>query len=134
MTLSTGSKNTAHAPESAVRKEYTWEEVQSIVAECYRAGKSYRQIAAEQYNNHISHATIQRVHKGIEPQAPKIREVFGLPDYRQVVLVTPGRIPDGTQVIHARQCSCGQWYVPNHPRRQKCFICSPYRGQKGSNQ
>jgi hypothetical protein len=45
-----------------------------------------------------------------------------------VVIIGGGSVPPGAQVISAQVCACGQWFISNHPRRQKCFICSPYKG------
>jgi len=49
------------------------------------------------------------------------------------VPVTPvnGRpIPAGAQVLMAQFCECGRAFIPNTPKRKKCFICSKYRGKK----
>jgi hypothetical protein len=44
-----------------------------------------------------------------------------------VVIIGGGSVPPGSQVISAQVCECGQWFISNHPRRQKCFICSPFK-------
>jgi len=63
-----------------------------------------------------------------EPKRFDIREKFGLPEESAVVSVN-GRVPGGSITLGAHQCECGQYFISNHPRRQKCFICSPYRGK-----
>jgi hypothetical protein len=62
---------------------------------------------------------------GYEP-GPRIRARLGLPQVANVVVIE-GRVPAGSQAIAAEQCPCGQWFISNHPRRRKCFICSPYK-------
>lgn len=45
-----------------------------------------------------------------------------------------GNVEPGAFVFHkSKRCAnleCQLPFVPNHPRREKCFICSPYRGKK----
>ena len=76
---------------------------------------------------HISKGMAFRiVERHYEPKDIFIRARLGLPNIAQVVPVV-GEIPNGTQAIRADQCACGQWFISNHPRRKKCFKCSPYR-------
>jgi len=65
--------------------------------------------------------------RAYEPKRPDIRRCLGLPIVSTVVVVGGESIPDGAQVYRADVCPCGQWYISNHPRRKRCFICSPYR-------
>ncbi len=51
---------------------------------------------------------------------------LGLPSC-SIVVPMAGDVPRGTLVLYALQCECGAWYISNHPRRHKCFVCSPYR-------
>lgn len=44
-----------------------------------------------------------------------------------VVIIGDGTVPPGAQVISATMCACGQYFISNHPRRHKCFICSPFK-------
>jgi hypothetical protein len=46
------------------------------------------------------------------------------------VIVIEGDVPNGAQVLRATRCVCSQYFISNHPRRKKCFICSPYRKRK----
>lgn len=64
--------------------------------------------------------------------ADKWRVRLGLPIEGRVQVIF-GMVPDGSQVIAADQCECGQWYVSNHPARHKCFICSPFRRRSKSS-
>ncbi len=73
----------------------------------------------------IPFGTLQRIAKdGYIPK--KWYLYFGIPLPANVVAVV-GVIPDGSQALLALQCECGAWYISNHPRRRKCFVCSPYR-------
>lgn len=71
--------------------------------------------------------------KGHYP-GPDICRKVGLPVAAQVVVIGGGDIPPGAQVVSALRCACGQWFVPNHPRRRRCFICSPFRGRQDNQQ
>ena len=62
-----------------------------------------------------------------EPKTPEIRKKLGLPVAVSVIPVS-GEIPPGSQSLGASYCiRCGKPYIPNHPRRRKCFVCSAYR-------
>ena len=120
-----------YAKKSGVRAPYTFKEVIAVIRAKKNAGKSFRQIAKDDYKGLVSHAVIQRVLDGLEPQDPKIREVLGLPAKAATVYVIGGgEIPEGAQVISASMCACGQPYISNHPARKRCFICAPYKGSK----
>jgi len=61
---------------------------------------------------------------------PSIRRRLGLPEFAQVTRVD-GAIPPGTQSRGALYCKdCGGPFIPNHPRRKKCFECSPFKGRR----
>ncbi len=121
-------------PENAAKMgctaPYTFTEVKLHVKALYEQKHSLRRIAREDYGGRISHAVIQRVLESFEPRDVHNREVLGLPAYQFVVVVTGGVIPPGAQVVSAEVCECGQWYIPNHPARKHCFICSPYKRRK----
>ena len=84
--------------------------------------KSWRKVA-QSYG--IFPDTARLIAGGYEP-GKKIRKRLGLPPAASVVVVY-GEVPDGAQVLQAQRCQCGQFFISNHPRRMKCFICSPYR-------
>jgi hypothetical protein len=120
----------AKANKPGCTEPYTMEGVQTIIKALRATNKSYRQIAKEDFGGRINHAVVQRILAGEEPRDPLIRRAVGLADYHQVVVVTGGDVPPGTLVISADQCiECGRYYISNHPRRKKCFICTPYRKQ-----
>lgn len=73
----------------------------------------------------VNKAMARLLANGYNP-GKKIRQILNLPDVAEVVVVF-GVVPNGTQAIKADQCPCGQWFISNHPRRKKCFKCSPYR-------
>lgn len=110
-------------------KTKTFSQVNQFVSELYATKKSFRRIAREDFNGQVSHAVIQRITEGIEPKKPSIRQVLGLPIAKEIIPFA-GEIPNGTQVHQAIRCACGQYYIPNHPRRKSCFTCSPFRGKK----
>jgi hypothetical protein len=136
MNVKTLSNEAARLPENGNKpgctQPYSMTDVQSTIKALRGANKSYRQIAKEHFGGQINHAVVQRILAGEEPKDPKIRRAVGLADYHQVVVVAGGDVPPGTLVISASLCECGQWFISNHPRRKRCFICSPYRKQGGS--
>lgn len=90
---------------------------------------SFRQIADLPEFTGIPPGTLCAIYKG--KSVPKRwRARFGMPDAALVVVVGEAEIPPGTQVATASRCACGQWFVSNHPRRARCFICSPYKGRR----
>ncbi len=95
--------------------------------------QSWRTIADLDEYRGISHFTLSAIAAGREPRKLSIRLRLGWPleSYRVVAVGTA--IPDGTQAHSAQQCKCGQWFISNHPRRVRCFICSPYRGKKAAS-
>lgn len=95
------------------------------------SGLSWSQIAKLPRFEGIPRGTLCRIAKGgYEPQKTEMRQRLGLPPISSVTPVE-GEIPGGSLSIGARQCECGRWFISNSPRRNKCFICSPYRGGKG---
>lgn len=64
------------------------------------------------------------------PVPDKWRPRLDLPPKSKVIVVL-GEVPSGSQCIGADICIlCGRPYVSNHPRRKRCFVCSPYGGKK----
>ncbi len=111
------------ATDMPVRNAYTVLETIKVLRETH--GMSWREISQDTRFGGISFATLNAIYRGRNP-SKKTRAMLGLPDEARVVVVY-GEIPDGTQAIRADRCACGQWYISNHPRRRKCFQCSPYR-------
>ncbi|HMN11816.1 MAG TPA: hypothetical protein PKD55_05770 [Bellilinea sp.] len=103
----------------------TLEHLSYEMREQHKISRSWRKVA-EPYG--IFPDTARLIAKGYEP-GKKIRERLGLPPAASVVVVY-GVVPDGAQVLQAERCQCGQYFIPNHPRRRKCFMCSPYRKRK----
>lgn len=103
------------------------ENIKKAIAAAYLANKSWRKAGA-QFG--ISGALAYRIVKrNYEPKTPAIRLALGLPVSAQVIAVF-SPIPDDTLALSAKRCQCGRWFIPNHPRRKLCFICSPYRRRK----
>ena len=59
----------------------------------------------------------------------RYRQRLGLPVVASVAPVMEP-IPNGAQALFAVRCECGRWYISNHPRRKRCYLCSPYRAAK----
>lgn len=92
--------------------------------EIYQSTHSWRKTGA-QYN--INGSMARMIANGYRP-GKRIRERMGLPPETTVVVIS-GAVPPGSQSIAAKQCACGRWFISNHPRRKRCFICSPYHGK-----
>jgi len=101
----------------------TLEQLSSDIRTRHEETNSWRKAAAP-YG--INAATARLIASGYIPGA-KIRSRLGLAPTATVVVVTGGAVPHGAQVVSASLCSCGQYYISNHPARKKCFMCSPYR-------
>jgi hypothetical protein len=67
------------------------------------------------------------VEEGYVPARARTRSRLGLSPRYAVALIGGGDIPEGTQAIQACSCTCGQYFISNHPRRIHCFICRPFR-------
>ena len=67
---------------------------------------------------------------GYDP-GPRIRRKLGLPLVANVIVIA-GEVPAGSQVLSADRCACGQYFISNHPRRKRCFMCSPYKRRSRS--
>lgn len=87
---------------------------------------SWRTIGAE-YG--ISGAMARLIANGYDP-GKKIRQKLDLPQSAAVIVIN-GKVSDGAQALGEAVCGCGRTFISNHPRRSKCFVCSPYRGKKG---
>jgi hypothetical protein len=99
------------------------EQLSCEIREIHETTQSWQK-AAEPYG--INKAMARLLAMGYNP-GKKIRHKLNLPEMAQVVAME-GEIPDGAQVIKASLCECGQYFISNHPRRKRCFICSPFRG------
>jgi hypothetical protein len=88
-------------------------------------GLTWREIALLERYRGIPAGTLATIAK--TGQAPhKWRRRLGLPDLGRIT-VMEGEAPDGSQALGARQCQCGEFFISNHPRRRKCYVCSPRR-------
>lgn len=67
------------------------------------------------------------VRQGYAPVDEAICARLGLPTRAQVTVVG-GTVAAGAQVLGSQACErCGRAFVSNHPRRRRCFGCSPVR-------
>lgn len=97
----------------------------SDIQQEYDSCRSWRAVGRK-YSLNPSMARL--IARGYHP-GPKISRLLNLPP-RVDVIVVLGEVPPGAQTIAARLCSCGQWFIANHPRRSHCFICRPYKESK----
>lgn len=58
--------------------------------------------------------TVRLIANGYEP-GNKVRKKLGLPPML---------------LVKAMECSCGEYFISNHPRRIHCFICRPFRTRR----
>jgi hypothetical protein len=117
------------AIEDRVKKSgYDYSKIQAYQV-CFLAkhqkGESWRKIAVK-YGLHPNMARL--IANGYEP-GNKIRKKLNLSLIAEVETLDEN-FPDGSQVLGALQCGCGQWFVSNHPKRKKCFFCTPFRPRK----
>ena len=101
----------------------TLDQIYAHIKTGLKSAKSYRTIGRELG---VQPSMVRLLEHGYQP-GNKVRRQLGLPPASEVVSVSGADIPSGTQVIGSRQCACGQWFVPNSPRRQRCYLCSPYK-------
>ncbi len=93
--------------------------------ERHALSQSWR-VAGDAYG--LNPAMARMIAYGYSP-GKKIRGLLGLPAESSVVVMA-GEVPAGSQAVAALQCECGQWFIANHPRRRRCFVCSPYKGRR----
>lgn len=91
----------------------------------------HQETVPERHRDQVSIATVWKIamRPPYEPQDLAIRHILGLNGEAQVQYLD-GRQRPRAQAVGAVPCACGQWYVSNHPRRGRCFVCSPYRGRR----
>lgn len=92
----------------------------------YQQEGTWRNVA-KQYGLHPN--MVRLIAYGHRP-GNKIRKKLNLP-LKSEIESMDGNIPEGSLALGAIACrKCGQSFISNHPRRRKCFICSPYRSRK----
>ena len=92
------------------------------------SGLSWHKIAALDEFRPIPAGTLHKMVK-TGRIGPKWRGRLGLPEQAKVESIN-GSIPDGSVSLGALLCGCGRWFISNHPRRKRCFVCGPYRGKQ----
>lgn len=90
-------------------------------------GKKSWQNIADDYG--INKAMARLIGMGYRP-GKKVSAALRLPASASVYVVGEGAVPDGAQTIRAIQCTCGRWFISNHPRRKRCFLCHPYSSRR----
>ena len=100
------------------------------------AGESYHSIG--QYYGVNKGIIWAILNSDYEPQDNSTRRRLGLPVSPTVNFfkqdewewVRVGMKQVQLQALSVRECECGQYFIPNAPKRRKCFICTPYRSRK----
>jgi hypothetical protein len=91
----------------------------------HEQGESWRKIAMQ----HGLYPNMARlIAQGHEP-GNRIRKKLNLP-LKSEVIPMEKKIPDGSLVLGSQVCECGQTFVSNHPKRRRCFLCTPFRSRK----
>lgn len=67
--------------------------------------------------------TVWNIAHGHDPADPEVRHKLGLPP---IIGSDTGYRPPQTCEVDG----CYNVFVSNHPKRRKCFECSPYRGKE----
>jgi len=102
--------------------------VQDELQWVHRCYQSWRRIALLPAYIPIPAGTLSSIAKtGKVPK--KWRPRLNLPADASVIVMY-GEIKVGSQSLGNEVCACGQPFISNHPRRKKCFMCSPYRGKR----
>ena len=70
------------ATREGVRQAYTFDALQDMLKRLH-ATESLRAISKKLYDGRVSHGTVDRCIKGIEPKDAEIREIMGLPQIVQ---------------------------------------------------
>lgn len=111
-----------------------YEEVQKTLQNLHNDQHlSWRNIAGLPEYEGLNFATISAIARGRDPKSWKIRQQLSLPLPEAKVIMIAGDVPDGSQALTALKCpnkngKCGgQYFIPNHPLRRNCFVCSPVR-------
>jgi len=125
MTHNTKKMISENSPEP--KKFTTLGELKLYLAKLYEK-YSYPKIAIVYKTNP---AVIWRiVNSNYEPKKPETRYNFGLPTSAFVIPVS-GEIEPGAMSLSNRICiKCGKPFIPNSPKREKCFICVLFRKRK----
>ena len=89
------------------------------------SGLSWRSIANLDEYRGIPPGTLNRIAKhGYIPY--KWHYQFGLPGTERITEIAGVIVVPLSQVgASSRECTCGQFFIPNHPKRRRCFTCRP---------
>lgn len=101
-----------------------------------KKGVSWRKVAVElniltEEGNPDPGLAKRIIMDGYIPSRNPTRIRLGLSPKASIVVMGDEIIHDGCQAIYERQCECGQYFIPNHPLRDHCFVCRPFRTRKG---
>ncbi len=87
--------------------------------------KRFQLIFAARHANHESWAKIGKDYK---IHAPTVRLIANGYEPGNKVRKNLGLSP--MLLVKAMECSCGEYFISNHPRRIHCFTCRPFRTRR----
>lgn len=95
---------------------------------------TWRQIGQLRGFSPVPFGTLYDVYKGDELPL-KWYPHFKMRRKQATVVIVRGHIPEGTQVngVVVRCPDCKELFVSNHPRRARCYLCSPFRGKENQD-
>lgn len=95
-------------------------------------GMSYQDIGKE-FDNVNKGIIWNIINKNLEPKDQDIRAKLGLPTLAPVSFVETVSVHGKDVQVQAhtiKRCECGQHYIPNTGKRDKCFGCVKFRRRK----
>jgi hypothetical protein len=76
------------------------------------------------------------VNDDYEPKNPTARARLGMPALMAIGVATSEPVEGGAIIgVGSETCAaddCSVEFIPNHPRRRKCYLCSPVRKKEAS--
>jgi hypothetical protein len=80
----------------------------------------------------INKASARLIAVGRDP-GDNVQKQLKLSTLAYVIAIDGCEVPPGSQVIGARQCGCGKWFIANSGKRVKCYECNKPRIGKVAN-
>lgn len=106
-----------------LEKTKTAQERLKLLRDTY--GLKWQEIAETEPFLGIPLGTLNDIYRG-RPVPKRWRAQLGYTE-ETTVMVVEGQLVEGSLVPGSQRCGCGRWYVANHPRRRRCYVCSPIR-------
>ena len=77
---------------------------------------------------HVNGESWAKIGKDYNIHAPTVRLIAN--DYEPGNKVRKNLGLSPMLLVKAMECSCGEYFIANHPRRIHCFICRPFRTRR----